>query len=98
VHQTFHEAGRPLRLVSNRDEEAEICIRDAIDFNRAASDIRFLLTEMVYYGASRESLETYFCDCLTDDGDTPDFVRRKIDFLLYSLDMSSYGCLMMINY
>jgi hypothetical protein len=45
---------------------------------------------MVYSGASRESLETSFCDHLTDDGDTPDSVRRKIDLLLRSFDMSSY--------
>jgi hypothetical protein len=90
VHQTFHEAARQLELVSNRDQEAEICLQDAIDFNRSASDIRFLLAEMVYYDASRESLETRFCDHLADDGDAPDSVRRKIDLLLHPFDMSSY--------
>jgi hypothetical protein len=53
VHQTFHEAARQLGLVSNRDQEAEICPQDAIGLNRLASDIRFLLAQMVYYGASR---------------------------------------------
>jgi hypothetical protein len=44
---------------------------------------------MVYSGASRESLGTRFCDRLTDDGDTPDSVCRKIDLLLHPFDMSS---------
>jgi hypothetical protein len=35
-------------------------------------------------------LETRFCDHLTDDGDTPDSVRRKIDLLLHPFDMPSY--------
>jgi hypothetical protein len=45
---------------------------------------------MVYYDASRESLETRFCDHLADDGDAPDSVRRKIDLLLHPFDMSFY--------
>jgi hypothetical protein len=90
VHQTFHEAAHQLGLVSNRDQDAKTCLRDAIDLNRPASDIRFLLAQMVDYGASRESLETRFCDHLADDGDTPDSVRRKIDLLLHPFDMSSY--------
>jgi hypothetical protein len=90
VHQTFHEAARQLGLVSNRDQEAEICLQDAIDLNRPASEIRFILAQMVYSGASRESLKTHFRDHLADDGDTPDSVRRKIDFLLHPFDMPSY--------
>jgi hypothetical protein len=89
VHQTFHEAARQLGLVSNRDQEAEICLQDATDVNRPASDIRFLLAQMVYDGASRQSLETRSCDHLADDGDTPDSVRRKIDLVLHPFDMSS---------
>jgi hypothetical protein len=46
VHQTFHEADHQLGLVSNRDQEAEICIQDAIDLNGQASDIRFLLANL----------------------------------------------------
>jgi hypothetical protein len=80
-------------LVSNRDQEAEICIQDAIDLNRPASDIRFLLAQMVYYGASRESLESHFYDHLAYNGDTPDSVRCKIDLLLCPFDMSSYDSL-----
>jgi hypothetical protein len=91
VHQTFHEAARQLGLVSNREQEAEICFQDPIDLNRPASDTRFLLAHAVYYGASRESLETSFCDHLADDGDTPDSVRRKIDLLLHPFDMSPYN-------
>jgi hypothetical protein len=45
---------------------------------------------MVYYGTSRGSLETRFCDHLAHDGDTPDSVYRKIDLLPHSFDMSSY--------
>jgi hypothetical protein len=89
VHQTFHEATRQLGLVSNRDQESEIDLQGAIDFNIPANDIRFLLAQMVYYGASRESSETRSCDRLADDGDTPDSVRRKIDLLLHSFDMPS---------
>jgi hypothetical protein len=90
VHQTFHEAARQLGLVSNRDQETEICLQDAIDLNRPASDIRFLFASMAYYGASRKSLETRFCDHLANDGDTPDPVRRKTDLLFHPFDMPSY--------
>jgi hypothetical protein len=90
VHQTFHEPARQLGLVSNRDQEAEIYRQDAINLNRLASDISFLSAQMVYNGASRESLKTRLCDHLEDDGDTLDSVRRKIDLLLHPFDMSSY--------
>jgi hypothetical protein len=90
VHQTFHEAACQLGLVSNRDQEAEICIQDAMDLNRLVNDIRFPLAQMVYSGASRESLEPRFCDRLADDRETPDSVRRKIDLLLHPFDMLSY--------
>jgi hypothetical protein len=45
LYQPFHEAAHQLGLVSNRDQEAEICLQDAIDLNRPASDIRFLLAQ-----------------------------------------------------
>jgi hypothetical protein len=90
VHQTFHEAARQPGLVSNRDQEAKICIENAINLNRLASDLCFLLAQIVYSGASRESLKTVFFDHLADDRDTPDSVRRKIDLLLHPFDMSSY--------
>jgi hypothetical protein len=45
---------------------------------------------MVYYRASRESLEARFCDHLADDGDALDFVFRKMDLLLHPFDVSSY--------
>jgi hypothetical protein len=35
-------------------------------------------------------LGTRFCDHLADDGDTPDFVRRKIDLLFHPFGYSSY--------
>jgi hypothetical protein len=89
VHQTFHEDAHQLGLASNRDQEAEIHLQDTIDLNRPASDIRFLLAQMVYDDASREFLETRFCDHLADDGQTPGSVRHKIDLLLHPFDMSS---------
>jgi hypothetical protein len=46
---------------------------------------------MVYYGASRESLEAHFCNHLADDGDILDSVRRKIDLMLHPFDMSSHN-------
>jgi Cdc6-like AAA superfamily ATPase len=93
VHQTFHEAARQLGLVSNRDQEAEICLQDAIDLNRPASDIRLIWAQMIDCGTSRKSLETRFCDHLVDDGDTPDSVCRKIARMLYPFDLSSYNSL-----
>jgi hypothetical protein len=90
VYQTFYDAARQLELTSHRNQEAEICLQDAIDLNRPATDIRFLLAQTVNYGASRESLETRFYDHLADDGDTPNSVRRKIDLLLHHFDMASY--------
>jgi hypothetical protein len=78
VHQTFHEAARQLGLISNRDQEAETCLQDTIDSNRPASDILFLLAQIVYCGVSHGSLETRFCDYLTDDGDTSGSVRRNL--------------------
>jgi hypothetical protein len=38
---------------------------------------------MVYYGASRDLLESRFGEHLADDGDTVDSVRQKIDWLLH---------------
>jgi hypothetical protein len=89
MHQTFREAARQLGLVTNRDQEAEICLQEAMDLNRPATDIRFLLAQMVYYGTSRESLETRFCDHLADNEDTSDSIRHNLDLLLHPFDMSS---------
>jgi hypothetical protein len=85
-------------LVSNRDQEAEICLQDVIDLNRPESDIRFLWAQMAYYGTSRESLETLFCDHLEDGGDTPGSVRRKIALLFHSFEMHLTTVSVMINY
>jgi hypothetical protein len=90
VHHTFHEAARQLGLISNRDHEAEICLQEAIDLNGLPTDIRFLLGQIGYYGASREPLETHFCDHLTDDGNTLDSVYCKIDLLLHPVDLASH--------
>jgi hypothetical protein len=69
VYQTFHETPRRLGLVSNRDQETEICLQNVIDLNRLASDIRFRLAQMAYYGDGRNPLETRFCHHLADDGE-----------------------------
>jgi predicted ribonuclease YlaK len=45
---------------------------------------------MDYDGASRESVETRFCDHLVDDEDTTDSVRHKIDLLFRPFNISSY--------
>jgi hypothetical protein len=66
----------------NQDQQAQICLQDAIELRRPSSDIRFLLVQMVYYGASRETLECRFRSQLADEGDTIDSVHRKIDALL----------------
>jgi hypothetical protein len=80
---TFYEAARQLGLVANQNQEADICLQDAIELRRPPSDLRFLLAQMVNYGADREILESRFSCQLADDGDTFDSVHRKIDRLLH---------------
>jgi hypothetical protein len=96
VHQTFHEAARQRGLVSNRDQEAEICLQDPIDLNRPAGDIDFLLTQMIYRGSSRESLETSFCDHLADAGDTLFFAKLISCSILLICHLMTVS--VMINY
>jgi hypothetical protein len=48
------------------------------------------LAQIIYYGASRESLEIRFCDHLADDGYTSNSVRHKIDLLLHPFGVPSY--------
>jgi hypothetical protein len=83
ICQNHYEAVRQLGLVANQDQEAEICLQDAIDLNGPPSDIRFILAQMVCHGASRKVLEARFWDHLADEGDTVDSLRRKIDLPLY---------------
>jgi hypothetical protein len=45
---------------------------------------------MVYYGASREALETRFCRKVANGGYTPDSVRRKMDLLLNPDTLACY--------
>jgi ATP-dependent exoDNAse (exonuclease V) alpha subunit len=67
----------------NQDQEAQICLQDAIGLRRPPSDIRFLLVQMVHYSASRETLECRFRTQLADEGDTIDSVHHKLGALLH---------------
>jgi hypothetical protein len=67
----------------NQDQEAQICLQDAIELRRPPSDIRFLLVQIVHSGANRETLECRFRSQLADEGDIIDSVHRKIDGLLH---------------
>jgi hypothetical protein len=87
--QTVHEADGPLGLILNRDQEIEISLPEALDLNTRPSDIHFLLTQIVYYGAGREDLETRLCDHLVDEGETPDSGHRKSDLLVHFDTLSS---------
>jgi hypothetical protein len=87
VFQTFHEGARQLGLISNLDQEAQVCLQDAVDLNRPPSDIRFLLALMVQNGANQTSLERDFSDYLADDGDDIESVHHKINLLLNHDDM-----------
>jgi DNA polymerase III delta prime subunit len=81
--ETFYDAARQLGLVMNQDQEAHTCLQDAVELRRPPNDIRFLLVQMVNYGASRETLESRFWSQLADEGDTIDCVHRKINALLH---------------
>jgi hypothetical protein len=83
ICESFYEAARQFGLVSDQDNEAAICLQDAIDFHASSYDIRFRLAQMVYYGASRDLLESRFGEHLADDGDTVDSIHQKIDRLLH---------------
>jgi hypothetical protein len=65
-HPTFQEAARQRGLLSTRHQDAVICIQDGIDLQRPPSDIRFLLEQMVRYGAERRDLEIQFAEYLGD--------------------------------
>jgi hypothetical protein len=82
IYETFYETAGPLGFIANKDQEADICLQDAIALRRPPSDIRFLLAQMVHYGASREPLEFEFRAELADGDEPRDSVHRKIDFLL----------------
>jgi hypothetical protein len=91
---TFYEAVRRIDLVANQDEEAVICLKDAIALRRPSSDTRFLLALMILYGASREPLESRFSVQLVAKGDIMDSVHHKINRLL-SCDIDTVVYIMM---
>jgi hypothetical protein len=87
TYETFGQTVRALGIIADRQDEARIALADAAAMNRGPSEMRFLLAEMVRYGANRIPLEREFARRLADEKDTPDDVRRKIDQLL---DRRSY--------
>jgi hypothetical protein len=82
IFHSSHETARHLGLVANRDHEAEICLQDASEINRPASDIRFLLALMVHYVSSRKPMEELFYNDLSDDEDDVESIHHKIELLL----------------
>ena len=88
--ETFHDAARQLGLVMNQDQEAQICLQDAIELGRPPSNIRFRLVQMLHDGASRETLECRFRSQLADEGDIIDSVHHKIDALLHPERLASW--------
>jgi hypothetical protein len=62
VWPIFHEAAGQLGLVSNLDQEAEICVQDTIELTRPPRDTHFLLAQMAYYKSSREAVQRRFWD------------------------------------
>jgi hypothetical protein len=81
ICQTFYEAFKHLRLTANQDEDTDICMQDAIDMNRPPNHLRFLLAQLVCYGAHRERLEYRFGKYLGDEDDNFDSNRPKINLL-----------------
>jgi hypothetical protein len=79
---TFYEAAHESGLVSDRDDEAVICMQDAVDMRRPPSDVRFLLVQMIAFGASRERLLVMFRNHLADLGDSDADINGKIDVLI----------------
>jgi hypothetical protein len=79
---SFYETARQHGLVLNRHQAAETCLQDAIDIHRPPSDMRFVLAQMVGYGASREALENRSWKQFTDDEDNHVSVPGKIHMLL----------------
>jgi hypothetical protein len=67
----------------NQEQEAQICLHDAVELDRPPSDIRFFLVSMVHSGASGEILECRFRLQLADERNVIDSVHRKIDALLH---------------
>jgi hypothetical protein len=53
VCQAFYQAARQLGLLSNPDQEAVICLQNAIDLQKHPSDMPFLWAQMVNYSPGR---------------------------------------------
>jgi hypothetical protein len=61
---TFHEAACEAGLIKDRQDEAEMCMQDAVDMNRPPSELRFMMAQMIAYGANRATLIARFRDSL----------------------------------
>jgi hypothetical protein len=83
VCQTFYEAARQRGLLSNPDQEAVICLQNAIDLQKHPSNMPFRLAQMVNYGPGCRQLDNQFFAKLADEGDALQDVHRKIDHLLH---------------
>jgi hypothetical protein len=81
--QTFSETAGQFESISNRDEQTQIYLQDGIEFHRPRGDICFRLAQLVYHGASRETLEDEFYEYLADESDIVGSGHRKIDLLLH---------------
>jgi hypothetical protein len=81
---TFAGAALALGLVGNVNQNARICLDDAIIFNRPPSDIRFLLVLCVRNGADFPSLLHDYFGAMADDGDSESEVQVKINELMAS--------------
>jgi hypothetical protein len=82
VYNSLYQAAERRGLVSDRNQEAIICMEDAVHLNRPPSDLRFLLSQMVAYGADRSKLERIFWNKLLDEGDDADSLSEKIRALI----------------
>jgi hypothetical protein len=84
LFKTFGEAALSLGLVGDVNQNARICLNDAITFNRPPSDIRFLFVLCVRNGADFDSLLQDYIGAMADDGDSEEAVQVKIDELMAS--------------
>jgi hypothetical protein len=78
VWASFQEAAREAGLIRDRQDEAVISVRDAIAMNRPPSELRFMVAQMIAYGANRETLLDLFIGELSDSGDTREDTIRKV--------------------
>jgi hypothetical protein len=94
VWPTFREAVQALGIISDRQDEARICLTDAAEMNRPPSDMRFLLAQMVRYGADPIPLEDEFADQLAEPrrpNETRQQIHEQIMRMAHESDLSAYA-------